>query len=985
MREVNGYRVIVKQELKELDAQGYLLEHEKTKARVVAIETEDDNKVFSIGFRTPPKDSTGVAHIVEHTVLCGSKEFPVKDPFIELAKGSLNTFLNAMTYPDKTVYPVASCNDTDFQNLMHVYLDAVFYPNIYQEKKIFMQEGWHYELSDVDGPLTYNGVVFNEMKGVFSSPEQLLERRIQQSLFPDTAYGFESGGDPVYIPDLTYEEYLDFHSRYYHPSNSYLYLYGDMDMAEKLSWIDKHYLSRFEYLEVDSEIRKQKSFEKPVDVREYYSLAEGESTENKTYFSYNAVAGTSLDRELYLAFQVLNYVLVQGVGAPVKQALLDAGIGSEIISFFEESIAQPVYSIIAKNVSPGQKEQFVEIIRKELTNLADNGINRDSLNAGLNFLEFRYREADFGSYPKGLMYGLQIFDSWLYDADKPFIHIRANDTFQKLRQEMDHGYFEDLIRTYLLDNPHRSIVAVEPKIGLTAEMDAREEKRLKAYLDTLSPEQREVLVRQTRELEAYQEEPSPKEDLEKIPLLAREDIGKKAMGFSNIEREIGGCPVFHHEYFTNGIHYIKIYFDIKPLLADYAPYISLLSYILGYVDTDLHDKLSFSNEVLQNAGDIAFEPVLYQSRVERKQYRAYFAFSTKAFTDKTQKVFELLYEALACSHLDDEKRLREIIGEQMSALMMRLISAGHSTAVSRAQAYGSESSRYDEELSGISFYRFLKEIYENFDAQKENLIQVLRELMGKIFGSGPVAASITCQKSDYASFEKSFAGLVPKLRELSASGCATALSPVPESGVMTEPGCRCEEIQENEGFKTAGQVQYVARVGNFMDAGVLYRGVYKVVKTILSYDYLWNEVRVKGGAYGVMCGFPNTGEGYFVSYRDPKLAETDGVYRGVPDYLRNFRADERDMTKYIIGTISSVDTPLTPRVKGARSMAAYFTGVTEEDVQRERDQILAATEDDIRSSADMVDAVLAAGRICVLGNEDKVKENSSLFEVIDTI
>lgn len=330
MKDVNGYRVIVKQELRELDAQGYLLEHEKTKAKVVAIETEDNNKVFSIGFRTPPKDSTGVAHIVEHTVLCGSREFPVKDPFVELAKGSLNTFLNAMTYPDKTVYPVASCNDKDFQNLMHVYLDAVFYPNIYKEEKIFQQEGWHYELADVNGALKYNGVVFNEMKGVFSSPKELLERKIQQSLFPDTAYGCESGGDPAVIPDLTYKQYLDFHSRYYHPSNSYLYLYGDMDMAEKLTWIDEHYLSQFDYLEVDSRIQKQKGFEEPVDMSGYYSLAEGESPEDKTYFSYNAVTGTSLDRELYIAFQVLNYVLVQGVGAPVKQALLDKGIGSEI-------------------------------------------------------------------------------------------------------------------------------------------------------------------------------------------------------------------------------------------------------------------------------------------------------------------------------------------------------------------------------------------------------------------------------------------------------------------------------------------------------------------------------------------------------------------------------------------------------------------------------------------------------------------------------
>lgn len=358
MKQVKGYTILQKQELKELNATGYLLEHDKTKAKVAAIETTDDNKVFSIGFRTPPKDSTGVAHIVEHTVLCGSKEFPVKDPFIELAKGSLNTFLNAMTYPDKTVYPVASCNDKDFQNLMHVYMDAVFYPNIYKEEKIFKQEGWHYHLDSVDGPLTYNGVVFNEMKGVFSSPEQLIERKIQQSLYPDTGYGFESGGDPVDIPNLTYRDYLDFHSKYYHPSNSYIYLYGDMDMEEKLTWMDEKYLSHFDHLKVDSEIKPQKAFDKPAEVDAFYSLAEGESDKDKSYISYNAVTGNSLDRDLYIAFQVLNYVLIQGVGAPVKQALVDAGIGSEIISFFEESICQPFFSIIAKNTEVSKRKNL---------------------------------------------------------------------------------------------------------------------------------------------------------------------------------------------------------------------------------------------------------------------------------------------------------------------------------------------------------------------------------------------------------------------------------------------------------------------------------------------------------------------------------------------------------------------------------------------------------------------------------------------------
>ncbi len=974
MEAVNGYRVLVNQELKELDAKGYLLEHEKTKAKIVAIECDDDNKVFSIGFRTPPKDSTGVAHIVEHTVLCGSKEFPVKDPFIELAKGSLNTFLNAMTYPDKTVYPVASCNDKDFQNLMLVYLDAVFYPNIYQEEKIFKQEGWHYELRETDGPLTYNGVVFNEMKGVFSSPEQLLDRKIQQSLFPDTPYGFESGGDPVDIPDLTYQDYLDFHSTYYHPSNSYIYLYGDMDLAEKLAWIDEKYLSRFDYLEMNSEIPKQTAFAKPEEVLAYYSLAEGEEAAEKTYLSYNAVVGTSLDRELYIAFQVLNYVLVQGIGAPVKQALMDAGIGSEISSFYEESICQPVFSITAKNTSSSKKEKFVSIIRQELEKIVNEGINQDSLNAGLNALEFRYREADFGSYPKGLMYGLQIFDSWLYDRDCPFIHLQFNETFEKLRKKMKEGYFENLIQTYLLDNTHRSIVIVEPKVGLTAQMDEQEAMRLAEHLKTLSEEQRKTLVQETKELKQYQEEPTPKELLEKIPLLSREDIGKKAQGFSNIEKQVAGSKVLHHDYFTNGIHYIRLMFDIKPLLKEYAPYISLLTSVIGSVDTDAHDKLAYSNEILQNAGDLSFNTKILQSRKKPGEYIAHFSIGTKVFTDKTEKVFELIYEAISSSHLEDEKRLKEIIGEQKSSMMMRLISAGHSTAVSRGMAYISESAKYDEQFSGISYYRFLKWLEENFEDQKEMLIATLKYLVSSIFTTENLMTSITCEAESYPKFEPVLQEFVEKLEHMKRE----TMSVNPMNPLV-------DECKDNEGFKTAGQIQYVARVGNFLEKGIPYSGVYHVVKSLLSYEYLWNEVRVKGGAYGVMCGFPTTGEGYFVSYRDPKLAETNEVYQGVPEHLRQFEADEREMTKYIIGTISNIDTPLTPRAKGARSMMAYLTGVTEQMVQKERDQILAATQEDIRTSADMVEAILSADKICVLGNEEKVKENCSLFDVIDTI
>ena len=475
---LTAYEVVTEENLTDIHSTGWLLRHKKTGARVMLIENDDENKVFNIAFRTPPKDSTGVAHILEHSVLCGSREFPLKDPFVELVKGSLNTFLNAMTYPDKTCYPVASCNDKDFQNLMHVYLDAVFYPNIYKREEIFRQEGWNYHLEQKEGPLKYNGVVYNEMKGAFSSPDEVLEREIMNHLFPDTTYGCESGGDPKNIPDLTYENFLNFHRTYYHPSNSYIYLYGNMDMEEKLAFLDEHYLSHFDYLDVDSVIQEQKAFGACRDVTLEYPVAENEGEEDNTYLSYNMVVGNAADSQMAIAFEVLDYALLSAPGAPLKQALLDAKIGKDIYGSFEDGIKQTYFSIVAKGANLNRKEEFIKVIRDTLTKIAEEGIDKKAVTAGINYYEFRFREADFSSYPKGLMYGLQIFDSWLYDETKPFIHVEALDTFAFLKEQISTGYFENLIQTYLLDNQHGALVTIVPEPGRTARLDAELKEKL---------------------------------------------------------------------------------------------------------------------------------------------------------------------------------------------------------------------------------------------------------------------------------------------------------------------------------------------------------------------------------------------------------------------------------------------------------------------------------------------------------------------------
>lgn len=961
-----AYTLIEKTDLKDLNSTGYLLEHNKTKARIALISNEDENKVFHIGFRTPPKDSTGVAHIVEHTVLCGSKEFPVKDPFIELAKGSLNTFLNAMTYPDKTVYPVASCNDKDFQNLMHVYLDAVFYPNIYREEKIFKQEGWHYELEDPDGELKYNGVVFNEMKGVFSSPDQLLFRNIQHSLFPDNAYGVESGGDPVEIPDLTYEAYLDFHRKYYHPSNSYIYLYGDMDMEEKMNWIDEHYLSHFEYLEVDSEIEDQPAFEEPREEYGFYSVTEDEETEGKAYFSYNVVC-PGLDCDVYEGLRVLEHVLVNSVGAPIKQALLDAGIGTEISCAFEESMKQPWFSIIAKNVHMEQKTDFIRIIRETLEKLVKDGLNTKSLTAALNAMEFQYREADFGSYPKGLMYGLQMFDSWLYDAKQPFVHLMAANVYDSLRQRMDTGFFEDMIQRLLLDNDHRTFVSVEPQIGLTARMDEEEKQRLAKVKEKLTKEQIEDLIIQTAELKKYQEEPTSEEDLKCIPLLTRADIEKKARPYVNEVKSLEKIKTLHQNIFTNGINYIRISFDVSDL-HEYAPYLGLFTGVIGVMDTDSYDKLELSNEILIHAGGYSCNTAAYEDR-KTGEYPVYVETTLKVLYGETDYTLSLLKEMLLHTHLQDEKRLKEIIGETRSSLQISLQSAGHNTTVSRGMAYVKPRAKLLDNLKGINFYEFICDLDEHFEERKEDLICVLQGLVNEVFTKERMLIGITADDTGYDQFEKAMKKFLPDI-------------PQKSSGEMPQAHWKIHEIPVNEGFKTASKVQYVARVGSYEAP---YTGALKVVKTILSYDYLWNEVRVKGGAYGVMCDFMMNGTAFFTSYRDPNLKNTNEVYKGVPEYLKNFKGDERAMMKYIIGTVSGMDTPLTPRTAGERAYNAYLCNITWEDKQKERDEVLAADEEAIRKTATVVEQFLGDEYICALGSEENIQKEETLFDTISTL
>lgn len=969
LEELNAYEIVTKQDISDLNSNAVILKHKKTGARIALLQNDDENKVFYIGFRTPPSESTGVMHILEHSVLCGSKEFPVKDPFIELAKGSLNTFLNAMTYPDKTVYPVASCNDKDFQNLMHVYLDAVFYPNIYNKDLTFKQEGWHYELESPEDELTINGVVYNEMKGAFSSPDDVLEREIFNSLFPDTTYSEESGGDPKSIPHLTYEHYLDIHRQYYHPSNCYIYLYGNMDMKEKLQFIDEHYLSKFDYLEIDSEIKDQKTFTSPIEVTKKFSITDAEPEKDNTYLSYNCVVGDNLSKEQYIAFQVLDYALCTAPGAVLKQKLLDKGIGKDVYSFYDNGVKQPYFSIVAKNTECSKKEEFIEIIEETLQQICKEGLDQNTLKAGLNYYEFKYREADFGSYPPGLMYGLQMFDSWLYDDTKPFIHIDAAKTFHTLKDAIGTDYFENLISKNILQNNHKSIVIVKPQKNLVEEEDEKLRNELSTYKETLTKEQIGDLISKTKELREYQESEDDIELLKCIPVLQREDIKKETDSLYNELRNIQENKSLYHNIATNGIDYVRLLFPIDKIPQEYLPYLGILKSVLGYVDTKSYTYAELFNKINMETGGISPVINVYTNALNLNESTVTFEWKAKVLKGNLPQVFILLNEILMTSKLDNEKRLYEIIAELKSRMQSNIMSAGHQVAAGRATSYFSKAAAILDIINGLPCYRIVEELEANFEQNKGKLIDSLVGLCKYLFHPKNLMFDFTGDEEEYQQFSNLSDEFMKKLYPVKES--EHSFSVVPQ--------------KKNEGFLSSSQVQYVCRAGNFIKDGYPYTGALRVLKVIMGYDYLWNNVRVKGGAYGCMCSFSKSGDSYFVSYRDPNLTKTIDVYEKAFEYIKQFNQDERSMTQYVIGAISELDTPLTPSAKALKSLSAFMTNQTNEDFQKERDELLGVTKESISNLSKYVEAFMNQSYLCVLGNDEKIKRDAGIFENIENI
>lgn len=958
----HGFKFIYEEEIKEISSKAFMFEHVKSGAKLLYLENDDDNKVFSISFRTPPKDSTGVFHILEHSVLCGSDKYPVKEPFVELLKGSLNTFLNAFTFSDKTMYPVASKNDKDFLNLIDVYMDAVLHPNIYKTKQILEQEGWHYELNKPEDDITYKGVVYNEMKGAFSSPEGILMRKIQNSLFPDNAYGFESGGDPKDIPELTYENFIASHKKYYSPANSYIYLYGAMNLEEKLEYLDREYLKHYEKIEVDSKIKPQKPIGNNVELVEEYPILPNEGEKDKTYLSLNFAISESTDPETYLAFDILEYLLLESPAAPLKKALLESGICKDVFGIYDNSILQPFFAITIKNSNEDKKEKFKKVVLETLKKLISKGIDKKLIEAAINVKEFQLREADYGSMPRGLGYSVKAMDSWLYDQS-PLINLKFEDTLKKIKKALTENYFEKLIEKYILNSNHESLVIIKPS-KVAAEQSARSiNEKLKEFKKSLSEDEINKLVSETESLKKRQSSEDSPEDLKKLPMLSLKDINENSEKLPILEKNTNGIKILYHEISTNKIAYFNLYFDSLDVPADKVKYLSLLEEVLGKIDTEKYKYEDLANEINIKTGDISFVNSIFVDKNTSDKYYPKFTIKSKVLQDKIEDALKVIDQIMFHSIFENKKRLKDIIQEIKSRMEMYINENGQSVAAKRITSYFSTSGRYSEELKGLEYYKFMCDIDKDIEGKYEEISSNLKEVSQMLFNKDNLIISLTGDKDVLSEFENKLSNLnIPDKKTESNNEFP-----------------KFKEIKSNEGLITSSKVQYVCKGFNFRKLGYDYSGKLEVLKNILSLNYLWNNVRVMGGAYGVGTAISKSGDFLFWSYRDPNLNETLDVYNNAYKFIEDFKADDYEMTKYIIGTFAGLDAPLTPRKKGERSDENYFKGITEDEIQKWRKEVLGTKKEDINKFSKLLKDITGKNYICVLGNDTKIKENESEF------
>ncbi len=961
-KSYEGYKVLDSKFVSEINAECVYLEHIQSGARVFKIMADDPNKLFAIAFKTVPNSDCGTPHIIEHSVLNGSKNFPVKSPFDVLLQGSLNTFLNAMTGADLTVYPVASMNDKDYFNLMHVYLDAVYNPLIYSDPRIFKQEGWHYELTGDDDPLIYKGVVFNEMKGAFSSPNRELGYQVNKNLYPDISYGFSSGGYPTAIPDLTYEDFLEFHATHYHPSNSYILLYGDADLAEELEFIDTKYLSEYERSDKVVEIKEQAPFDEVKRVVSGYPVLEGTDLENNTFLQLSIVTGYSTEYDKNMALDVISDVIANQESAPLRLALQEAGIGSDVSAYIDDN-KQNAFHIIVRNANEDQMDSFFDITMATLAEVVENGIDKEAIEGTLNRMEFNLREGN--SAQKGLTYGMQLLHGWFF-ADDPYIGLQYEEPLAEVKRSLTENYMENIISEVLIGNNHAVLVALKPVPGLQAEIDKKVATKLREKKKSLDQEAKAMLIKETEELIEYQKRADTPEALATIPLLSLDDITKEAVWYEATGKEIDGIKTIHLDEFTSNILYSKLLFDLRVLTQEQIQYAGLLSNLFGKFDTENYTYGELDNQLNIHTGGFNSSISVFTPDMSDENYIPLFTIQSKAVTDKGDKLFELTEEILLRSNYDDTDRLKELITRHLARVDSRVKNSGINYAVTRLFSYYSNTGAFNEQLDGFDYYWFLADLAENFDTNAEEIIAGLKDVSTLLFTRSNLAANITCSDDNYKNYSAGLSEFAAKLPEGSVEFKEWNL--VPE--------------KKNEGFMTTSKVQYVLKGANYKDLGYDWSGKISVLSQILSTDWLQNQIRVIGGAYGGFSSFGVSGNMFFGSYRDPNLSESLENYDATPSYLESFDADETAMTRYIIGTIATLDDPETPSMKGNTALRRYYNGITKEFIQSQRDDILSTTASDIVGMKEMVDALMSQDVYCVYGNKDKIEKEKDLFMTI---
>ncbi len=961
----SGFRVERIEPVQELNSNAYLLKHEKSGARLLYIDAEDQNKVFSVSFRTPPKDSTGVAHILEHSVLCGSRKFPLKEPFVELVKGSLNTFLNAMTYPDKTMYPVASKNDKDFHNLMDVYLDAVFYPRVATDKEIVMQEGWHYELDSADDELTYKGVVYNEMKGVYSSADSILDTHMMAELFPDTTYGVDSGGNPDHITDLTYEGFQQFYQQYYHPSNSYMFLYGTMNIEEQLKFIDEEYLANFDAITVDSEIAVQAPFEEGKVASYAYGIGSEDDPAGKTMHALTYVM-PDMDVEKSLAFDILTHALLTSPAAPLKEVLVKAGIGSDISGYFLDSLRQPIWNITVSGSEMKEQKRLQELVEAELSRMVDTGLDKTLLEASLNITEFALREADFGGRPIGLAYSIRVMDQWIYDKD-PVAVLRYDAALAAIREGLKTNYFEELIRQCILENNHKALVSIYPEKGLQEAKEAAEREKLAAVKASMSAAEIETIVEETKKLKERQATADTEEALATIPLLELSDLSPKVEHIERHDEEVDAARLHFVPTNAKGINYTAFYFKLNSLTEDELFYANVISDILARVNTETRSYEEVAKDINLNLGGFSTDVVGLPKYNERQAFVPMLVVRAKALHSKLFDVTRIISELLTATSYKDQSRLVELLSELKTVWETEAFRRGHTIVSNRVMAQVSDIGKF-RDLTGLSYFKQLADTLKDKAALAE-MGDKLTAVAKKIFRANNVDIMFVGEAHEYEVFKAQMAEALPAWPH----------------ETYAENQLQLTQTYENEGIVTAGKVQYVAQGGNFKDHGFKYVGAMGVLETILRYEYLWTRIRVQGGAYGAFANFYNNGNMVLCSYRDPNLTETLNVYKELADFLRKFEISDREMRKYIIGTMSNLDIPMTPALRGPRAMGLYFGENNEGAAEKFREAVIVTRPEDIRALADVVEAVMGDAHISVMGNEQKIKNASSVLGQVNTL